>query len=117
MKYSLKKVDDTEYGYIDQDGCSWTSPYDWLWSGILGGCGCGSSEEFGELTFKVLEYFSTEIMKRTRYIYDTPIEEVIAHWLTTKDLIEHGTSIGGSWLTDEGDNVYKLLSGLQPKRK
>lgn len=111
-KYSLKKVDDGEYGYIDQDGCSWSSPNDWLWSGILGGCGCGSSEEFGELTFKVLEFFSIPIMERTRYIYDTPIEEVIAHWLTDKGIIEHGTSIGGSWLTEKGEEVYKSIKSL-----
>ena len=113
QKYSLTKQEQTdENDYIDQDGTSWNSPEDWLWIGILGGCGCGNSYELSELVLKVLELFATEHEKREFSVYDDLKYEIIAHWLDSKDLIEHGTSINGSWLTEKGESIYNVIKTL-----
>lgn len=116
MTYSLVKETDTgDHDYVDQDGCWWDSPADWLWIGILGACGCGSREYISALAVEVLTYFATDFDKRTGRIYDdaNPSKEILAHWMDSKDLIEHGTSINGSWLNETGKQVYAALRLLQ----
>lgn len=115
-QYSLKKVSgDGKFDYIDQDGISWDSPKGWLWIGVLGGCGCGSTEELEDLAFSLLEDFSysgDDWDKRKLNIYDDLALEVLAHWMDDAGLTEHGTSISGSWLTDKGEQVYKTIKEL-----
>lgn len=107
--YQLTKEDKSEeFDFIDQDGASYNSPQEWLWS-LLGGCGCGSSDYFAEKSVKVLKHFATEHMKRDWDIYEDEAAEVIAHWMDSKGWIEHGTSIGGSWLSDEGKEIYEVI--------
>lgn len=36
-------------------------------------------------------------------------KEIIAHWLDSKNLIEHGSSIQGSWLNENGKKLYETL--------
>lgn len=106
-KYSLKKDGDM---YLDQDGVSWDTPLGWLWSGILGGCWCGSSEELANDAFIVLSLFATDkSFEKRQEIYDHPEYEVIAHWMDKEGLIEHGTSVAGSWLTDKGEQIHQVL--------
>lgn len=109
MKYKLTKDDDSEFGFIDQDGVSHRNPMEWLWTEILGGCGCGSSEDFAERAWKLLERFATPHDERTGNIYDEEANEILAHWLDSKKLIEHGAGIGGSWLSEEGKEVYEQI--------
>lgn len=33
---------------------------------------------------------------------------VLAHLLTNLDLLEHGGSVGGSWLTDDGKRIVDM---------
>lgn len=110
--YSLKKVREDEWGYEDQDGCHWDSVSSWFWGGVLGGCGCGSSEELGEMAVKLLKHFATPHMERKLDLYDSEAYEILAHWMSEKDLIEHGTSVGGSWLTEKGEEVYEAVNNF-----
>lgn len=116
MKYSLKKdQEDSQYGYIDQNGVSYESPIQWLWIDILGGCGCGTSDRLAKRAWKVLSYFASDWDEREKNnysVYTIPADELLAHWLTHKNLLEHGGSVGGSWLTEEGKKVYKIISSL-----
>lgn len=90
--------------------CSYGSPADFLWFYILGGCGCGNSDELKEKTWKVFEHFNQEIMGRDfNFIYENETNELIANWLDSKNLIEHGSSIGGSWLTEDGKELFEQL--------
>lgn len=104
--YSLKK-DGEEY-YLDQDGVSWQDPESWFFCGILGGCVCGSGNLEGR-AIKVLELFATPHEDRKWSVYDEPADEILAQWMDSKELLEHGTSIGGSWLTEKGEEIYKVL--------
>lgn len=102
--------------YLDQDDVSWDSPESWLFVGILGGCGCGSSDELADLAWKILDYFSIPFEKRfpegESLLSDSLAHELIAHILTDKDLLEHGFSVYGSWLTSEGKNVHGIIKKL-----
>lgn len=107
---TLTKIsDDEKYGYIDESGCSWNSPEEWLWLEILGGCGCGSGDEIEKIVFNVLELFATEFNERAWSVYDDLKYEIIAHWMEHKGLLEHGSSVGASWLSEEGKRIYKII--------
>jgi len=99
----------------DQDGVSWDSPLSWLWCGIMGGCGCGSSDTLQELAFEVLELFSKPHKDRDFSVYDKIEYEIIAHWLDNVGMIEHGSSIGGAWLSEEGEQVFESIKSVKEK--
>ena len=93
----------------DLKECAYDSKEEFLWIYVMGGCGCGSSEELQEMAWKVFKLFADGSGERWT-IYDKLEYEAIAHWLDSLELIEHGTSIGGSWLSEEGKKLYKLLT-------
>ncbi len=95
--------------YIDQDGESWETLEDWLFMGVLGGCKCGTSEELGGLALRVLALLAQPHESRTWSIRDDERAEIIAHWMYSRELLEHGSSIGGAWLTEKGKRVYATL--------
>jgi hypothetical protein len=107
MTLSLTK--DIDGMYIDQDGLSWDTRAEWLWMGLMGGCGCGQADEFGERAVKLLKHFATPHMERDHSIYDNDFYELMAHWFDSLELIEHGGIVTGSWLTEKGDQVYALV--------
>ena len=115
-KFSLKKV--SEYGdhdFIGHDECNYDSVEDYIWVSVLGGCGCGYSEHYGELAVKLIKYFGTEHMKRDYSFWkESEFEtELMAHWLDSKELLEHGTSVGGSWLSDDGKELLKIIEATE----
>ena len=62
MKYTLiKEEKGGDFTYLDQNGVSNRTPQEWLFGGILGGCGCGSSEHFAQKAWEVLSFFASEI--------------------------------------------------------
>lgn len=64
------------------------------------------NEEWETTKKKFLEKFGVES------VYDNPLLQFMAYMLDDKGLTEHGTSIGGNWITDLGKMclyVYKLL--------
>lgn len=106
--------------YIDNEGVSWETPLDWLWSGILGGCGCGSCESLAKKAWKVLKEFSMEgddWNKRSGIVYKDQVAEVIAHWMDSKGLTEHGSGVAGSWLSDYGQEVFETINDLHKHEK
>jgi len=82
---------------------------------IIGLCGCGCpedtivsirdylqivndkrNEEWETIKNKFLEKFGVET------VYDNPLLQFMAYTLDDKGLTDHGTSIGGNWITDLG---------------
>lgn len=106
--YTLKKDDDW---FIDQDGVSHESPANWVWS-ILGGCGCGSSEDFGIKALDLLRNFAKPHDERSKDIYEDETLELLAHWMSSKGLIEHGSSVMGAWLTEEGKQINDAIETI-----
>ena len=92
---------------------------------LIGLCGCGRPEDTiiairdylqivndkrndkrETIKNKFLEKFGVET------VYDNSLLQFMAYMLDDKGLTEHGTSIGGNWITDLGKMclyVYKLL--------
>lgn len=114
LPFLKKQNKSIEYDYIDEQGCSWDSPESWFWSGVLGGCGCGSSDYLAERAIRLLKNFSLrgDDWDKRFSIYDRIGDEILAHWFNDKELTEHGTSIYGSWLTKKGERVLGVLNEL-----
>lgn len=88
--------------------CGYDSPGDFLWFYILGGCGCGSCDDFKDEAWKLFTDIAEDKEDKLD-LYEKPEREILAHWLHNKNLTEHGTAIRGSWLTDEGKALYEAL--------
>ena len=100
----------------DIKDCYYTSPANFLYVYILGGCGCGSGDRLAEIAWEVFELFANKTEDRWKKIYGEGEEdgvelayEAMAQWMNSKNLIEHGTSIAGSWLSQEGERLYKIF--------
>ena len=71
-------------------------------------CGCGS----GEWAKVVLDVLEAAALSKTRdWIGEDPVRELVAHVLGSfrVDLLEHGTSVYGSWLTEKGKTALPWL--------
>jgi len=86
---------------------------DFLWQAVLGGCGCGTQPEISDMALYLLDHFAKEIMERDhKTVNNSPHYteyEIIAHWFDSKGLIEHGGNVMGSWLSDEGRKLHRML--------
>lgn len=112
--YNLRKNDNPEYPYIDENEVCYYSPENWFWIRILEGCGCGKAEEFAKIALELFLYFGTETVKR-EYPHpgDVTELEIFAHWMDSKGLLEHGYTIYNSWLSDKGEQIYQVLKALE----
>lgn len=73
-----------------------------LWINVMGGCGCGSADELAMKSAVLLREIADKSDPTRCAIYQDECSELIAHWFDSVELTEHGTSIGGSWLTPKG---------------
>lgn len=96
--------------YLDRDGVTWPSYEDYIFVGLLGYCGCYDDELFSDVlaVFKAFDegccyYTDIRVEGPPRY------KELILHDLTRAGLLEHGTSVRASWLTDAGRRVLAEL--------
>ena len=92
---------DTEY--LDPDGTTWNSYESSITIGLCGLCGCGRESIKDDLIAIIRD--TDEIVK----IPDDPYHELLLHVLDHADLLEHGTSIRGSWLSEKGRAVQGEL--------
>lgn len=109
---------------IGPDGCHYPNEHQAAHFGLLHLCGCGMPEEAFNFCRDVLACFDR------RGCHDNPptkewidaeaaveaiikarpseAAHVLAHLLTHLDLLEHGGSVSGSWLTDDGERIVDL---------
>jgi hypothetical protein len=78
----------------------------------LGLCGCGNAEEAFELIRDLLRLapFYEHRDEVRALIGDGPTGHIVLSTLDHADLIEHGGTIHGSWLTDKGEWYLKALN-------
>lgn len=68
----------------------------------MNGCGCGSDNETD--AWEVFKRFHDRTDDRWEMYNDGMRHlEVLAHWMDSLGLIEHGSSIAGSWLSEDGE--------------
>ena len=107
---------DSDGLFFDTEECAYESPEMWFFCGILGGCGCGSSEKLSEHLIALLFEVAKPHEERTRDFYANPLDELALHWFDNKNLMEHGTGIGSGWLTPYGQQVYETLVELKEEK-
>jgi len=105
--YSLDKISDHQF--VDQDGVSHRSPAALL-GDILGVCGCGRGHDITDRAVQVLDIFAGDDNSDVRQtFFDNLTNEVIAHWLDSCGLLEHGTIFRYAWLTESGKQVHRAI--------
>ena len=108
---------DPESGWvIGPDGAHYANKKQMAHFAVLGLCGCGRPEESYNFMRRVL--FAFEPLKDRPWPLDTITElvkdrpdiaaEVLAHMLSHMKLIEHGGSVGGSWLLPDGMQIVGM---------
>jgi len=110
---------DPENGFLlGPDGCHYSNEHQAAHFGLLHLCGCGSPEDAYNFCRDALACFdrrgtserinAEDALKRL--IQDRPDDaaHVLAHLLSHLDLLEHGASVGGSWLTPNGERVVDM---------
>ncbi len=72
-------------------------------------CGCGYADDRLDLVKETLNALPLYSGPTPEYL-DTPLGEWFLSILDHAGLIEHGTTIGGSWITAKGTRVLNLLN-------
>jgi hypothetical protein len=110
---------DPETGFvIGPDGCQYANEHQAAHHALLHLCGCGLPEKAFNLCRDVLCAFdrrgchdwidaeaAVEALIKERA---DETAHVLAHLLNHLGLIEHGGTVGGSWLTDDGKRIVDL---------
>lgn len=108
------------------DGCDYANEHQVNHYARLKLCGCGCPEEAYNFCREVLKCFDRRGALKggewidaedavTKLIISDPATaaHVVSHLLTHLDLLEHGGSVGGSWLTDEGEKIVDLREATE----
>ncbi len=113
-----------KFEFLAPDGCHYENYSDYVWSGLLGFCGC--SGESQEMLFSILKKLHKakknlldENYKGNERFYFYEYENVSKEWKGFQELClmifdklgwtEHGSSVRGSWLTSEGYEITKKM--------
>lgn len=96
----LKK---TNHDYIDDNGVSWDTKFNYLSINILGLCGCGNPYDITEYILKYLLRLSDKRWGE----YEDLNYMFFCYWANKMDFAEHGTSIRCSCLTEKGEQLIK----------
>lgn len=99
---------------------------------IIGMCGCGRPEDTNEVIRKVLNIrydWSKDKLKyeevEQRYSHDLEIDmenyihygllQFVLYMLDSNKILEHGSSVGGSWLTELGEMYLTVLNAWKDR--
>lgn len=107
------KIDPSNGMLVAPSGCHYETERDALWIEVIEGCGCGSPEEAFDLAHDIVACFkrgpgdvwrdAEADVRRLVEANPSLAAHLILHLLDHTDLMEHGSSIGGSWLTGMGE--------------
>lgn len=118
------KRDPENGALIGPDGCHYPNEHQAASQALLGLCGCGNPEEAYNFCRDALACFDRrgchDDPPTREWIYaERALEELIkarpddaahvfSHLLTHLRLLEHGGSVGGSWLTEDGARIVDM---------
>lgn len=99
---------------IEHGGIEYESWGDCFWTGLLGFCGCGCSDE---LIPKFISYLQATAHKPSLVpVYqqdgNSQLNYLIAYICDKHDLTEHGGGIGAAWISNKG---REWLARLAPE--
>lgn len=101
---------------VGPDGCHYEKEAEALYFGQLGLCGCGCPSDIHKILIDCLSANNNEFecivdyKKIVEIVKNNPetIAELILHFLDSKGLTEHGSSVYGSWITKRGEQFVKV---------
>jgi hypothetical protein len=98
--------------WVDPDGVSWDSPLNYICTGILPSCGCGTPESIAVYVRDMLRKHVKQIGTDDYSCWDiTKYEDLpvmfFLSWADREGYTEHGTTIRCSWMTQKGDELLK----------
>lgn len=98
---------------IGPDGCHYDTEADAMYSGVLGLCGCGDPEAVHRLLIDCLRAhvgLGNPVERIEKIVRSNPeiVAEFIGHFLGSKGLTDHGSSVYGAWLTKRGEQVIEV---------
>lgn len=102
MIEKLKKVDNSEFPYLDEGGTSHRSKKSFLQTTILGFCGCGDPDSVMVYVRDLLKEINSQVWEKDES--DLPYMFFV-YWANDKGFAEHGITARCSWLTDKGKEV------------
>lgn len=109
------KTDPSNEMLLGPDGCHYDNAVQAYYFGVLKFCGCGRPEDVLTLLRDALAAYCIADWDEKKGAVDAllpmscPISLNYKYWLDSLGLIEHGSSVYGSWITDHGKAVLKLL--------
>jgi len=105
---------------VGPDGCHYENVHKLYHHALLGLCGCGSPEDVYNFLRSVLACFDRRGARGENWVNaEAEIAVLISanpdmaahafsHLLSHLNLTEHGGSVGGSWLTKDGEKIVDL---------
>lgn len=102
----LKKVDDSECPYLDDEGVSHRSKKEYLQISVLGFCGCGD----GDAVMVYVKEFLEKLDRQDWGEYEDMPYMFLCYWADDKGFTEHGTTVRCSWLTDLGKELLNDIN-------
>ena len=125
----LRKVDDSDFPYLDNDGCSHPSKESFICH-LLGFCGCGLPSAALDYIYGAMEIMgrfdsnkSTEEWvaihdELDKYFNSVGEAYFVYYFLNSwkNKLAEHGGSVPG-WLTEYGHEVLAMLDEYRAERE
>lgn len=102
-------VDDNDVTRIREDDVP--GVHSWYFIEVMGFCGCYSDDLFSDIMAVLRKFEKKPCLYYDAINLDGPdkYKEMILHVMTDKGLLEHGSSVRGSWLTERGKQVIKTI--------
>ena len=108
------KRDPSNDCWVGPDGCHYDEKWEARNIGVLGMCGCGWPEETFNFLRQILSLFDRR--KEPWINAEKAVEKLVIenpriaahtllHFLSDKNVLEHGGSVGGSWTTERGNDI------------
>lgn len=94
-------------GVVTSDGLHFSSRED-AFGALIGLCGCGRAEQLVADALRVFRLCDIDGWPDGGF---SLYEEALLHMLDNAELIEHGTSIGHSWMTETGEAWLAEMEG------
>ena len=103
----LKPSGYESYAWEDDEVVSWQSHLDYICIERLGTCGCGCVEMTAEYVRDILRLIKHADLGRRELLEffggDERVLYFVLYSLDDRGLLEHGSEISFSWLTDDGE--------------
>ena len=112
-------------GFLDDEDCFWHSIEDFVETEVLGFCGCGCGDKLIWASEMLRccdrdqngDQYPEDALEKYVAKHPDRAAHILLHLFDSRGVLEHGGSVGGSWLSDAGEKICEgALSGLSQKK-